>query len=286
MRQRCSRVGLAQSAQQVDGHDVARAFPDRIERHFAVDTRHDAFPAGLDITIATKALHRFLGKVAAAFANPELGQWRQNPRHDPLMRIVGVVKGPCQAQRQHTCRFALQRKVGQHVAHQGLLHQGLSERLPLCGVVQCNTQGLAHQATGAQGTIQPGHAAHFENLGDAASFLAHQPGACLHKLYFGTGVGLVTQLVLEALELNGIGLTVGQHTRQKQARQPTRSLGQDQKRVAHRGRKKPFVASHRITRAPGIAVIGHGVGGVGPHVRATLLFGHAHAHRDTRLVAP
>src|SRR6185369_5195731 len=58
-------AGLANGAQQVQRHDVARAFPDGVERHLAVDAGHDALAALFHVAVAAQALHGFLREVAA-----------------------------------------------------------------------------------------------------------------------------------------------------------------------------------------------------------------------------
>src|ERR1700680_394114 len=57
------------SAQDVEGHDIARAFPDRVERHFAIESRERTF---LDIAVTAEALHRLVDIAGRRLANPEL----------------------------------------------------------------------------------------------------------------------------------------------------------------------------------------------------------------------
>ena len=57
---------------------------------------------------------------------------------------------------------------------------------------------------GAQGTVQPGHGAHFQNLRHAASLHAHQPSRGVLELNFRAGVGVVAQLVFQPLDADGI----------------------------------------------------------------------------------
>jgi len=286
MRQRGGGIGLAQGAQQVDGHDVARAFPDAVERHLAVDARHHAFTALLHITVAAQTLHGFLGEVAAAFADPELGHGCEQAVHHLLVGVAGAVEAARQAKGERGRGFRFERQIGQHVFHQRLVDECLAKGLALRRVVERNAQRLAHQAAGAQGTVQPRHGAHGQDLRDAPALLTHQPGAGTDELHLGTRIGLVAQLVFQALDEELVHGTVGQHARQKEAAQTVGGLRQDQEGVAHGRGEKPLVAGDAEALAPGVAAGGFGARGVGAHVGSALLFGHAHAHGQAGLVAP
>jgi hypothetical protein len=117
-------------------------------------------------------------------------------------------------------------------------------------------QRLPHQAAGAQRAVEPRHRAHLEDLRDAAAFLADQPGRRAVELDFGAGVGLVAQLVLQALDADRVAAAVGQHARQEQAAQAGRGLRQHQEGVAHRRREEPLVAGDAVARAPVVAASG------------------------------
>ena len=139
--------------------------------------------------------------------------------------------------------------------------------------MECNGQGLAHQAAGAQGAVQPRHGAHFKDLLYSAALFAHQPSGGPVKLNFGTGVGLVAELVFQALDAHVVEraaicrmIKIRQHARQKQARQTHLGLRQHEECIAHRGREKPFVTDQGEAFSPRIRAIGCGARGVGPHV--------------------
>ena len=224
--------------------------------------------------------------MAATLADPELGDRRQDPRQQALLRLVRTVERPGQAQRKRTRGLAFQRQVGEYIAHQWLRIERLAKRMPLAGVVQCDSQRLAHQAAGAQSAIEPGQGAHLQNLRDATPLLADQPGGRALEFDLGAGVGLVAKFVLQALDMHRIAAAVRQDARQKQARQAAAGLGQDQERVAHGCGHEPFVPDHTVAAAPVVRPVRRRVCGVGPHIGAALLFGHAHAHGQARLVAP
>jgi hypothetical protein len=213
-------------------------------------------PALLDIAVAAQAFHGLLGEVAAALADPELGDRRQHaPLRGRSASGPGAVEGARQAHGQRGGGFALQRQVGQHVAHQRLLDQRLAEGLALRRVVQRQAQRLAHQAAGAQGAVQPRQRAHGQDLRHAAAF-SPTSQASRQELDLGAGVGLVAQLVLQALDAQALRRAVGQHARQEEARQAARRLRQHQEGVAHRRRHEPLVAGQAVARAPGVVPSG------------------------------
>ena len=100
----------------------------------------------------------------------------------------------------------------------------------------------------------------------------------------GTGVGVVAQLVLQALHGDRIQAPVGQETRHEQAAQAAGRLRQYQEGVAHGCREEPLVAGDGVALAPAVLAMRRGTGGVGAHVGAALLFRHAHADGHGRLL--
>ena len=65
------RLGAAgQRAQDVEGHDVARALPDRAQRRLAVQARH---PRRLDVAVAAQALQCLESVAGGALADVVLG---------------------------------------------------------------------------------------------------------------------------------------------------------------------------------------------------------------------
>ena len=280
----------AQRAQQVQRHDVARALPDRVQRHLAVDAGHHALALLLDVAVAAQALHRLLGEQAAALADPELGHRRQQAAHHRLVRQVGAgARGAAvlggvhrrgQAQGQGRGGLALQRHVGQHVEHQRVLHQTPPEGAPLRRVVQRERQRVPHQAGGAERAVQPRQRPHGQDLRHAAPLLADEPGERAVELHLRAGVGVVAELVLQSLDRDRVDRAVGAPARQEQAAQTLRRLRQHQEGVAHRRREEPLVACEAEAPPPGVLAVGLGARGVRANVRAALLLGHAHAHRQ------
>ena len=109
------------SAQHVEAHDVARAFPDRVQRRLAVQPRQTRFPrrsrCRRALPIASATTHR------RAFAQPVLERRRRESRQRRF-RLAGVrLERARQPQRRHDGGFGFDREVGEHVLHQRLLGQ-------------------------------------------------------------------------------------------------------------------------------------------------------------------
>ncbi|MCG3188672.1 MAG: hypothetical protein LKCHEGNO_00797 [Burkholderiaceae bacterium] len=288
MHQRIGHRAGAQRAQQIDRLDVARALPDRVDRHFAIHARHHALAVVFDVAVAAETLHRLLREQTAALADPELSDRRQHAAHQRLVAagvgpVLAAVERARQPQRQRGGGLAFEREVGQHALHRGLLDQPLAERAPLGAVVQRERQRLAHQARGAERTIEPRDRAHRQDLRHAAAFVADAPRHRVVELDLAAGVGLVAQLVFQPLDAQHVGRAVGQPARHEVAAQPAGGLREHQEGVAHRRRQEPLVAGDAHALAPGVAAVGFGARGVGTHVGAALLLGHAHAERDRGL---
>jgi hypothetical protein len=64
-------LAAVQDAQHVERHDIAGAFPDRVDRSFAIVPGDRAF---LDIAIAADALHRLIDQRGRDLAAPSIWQ--------------------------------------------------------------------------------------------------------------------------------------------------------------------------------------------------------------------
>jgi len=167
--------------------------------------------------------------------------------------------------------------VGQHLLHQRLINQMFLENAAVPAVMNGIGERQPHQPRRGHGAIEPGQRHHFHDAGNAAAFLADHPAVRRLKFHLGGGVRAIAELVLEALEAQRIDAAVRQNSRQQEAAEPSRRLRQHQKCIAHRCRHEPFVAGDQILAAGPAG--GHRLRprGVGAHVGAALLFGHAHA---------
>ena len=271
-----------QGAQHVEAHDVARALPDRGQRRLAVEARH---PRLLDVAGAAEALERLEGVVRRALARPVLadrsGQALEQLRVARVLAGVGIlarfVVGAGQAHRQGGRRLGLHAQVGQHVAHQRLVDQQLAEGAAVGGVVDRVDHARAHPGRRSDHAVQARVADHLDDRRHAASGLADHPRPGAVQLDLRGGVGVVAELVLQALDVEGVARAVGEDPRQQEAGQAVVGLGQHQEHVRHRRRAEPLVADQLVLR-PGAAAVQRPCDGrVGAHVRAALLLGHRHA---------
>ncbi len=143
-----------------------------------------------------------------------------------------------------------------------------------------------HQPGRGDGAVEPGQRHHVHDRLDAGAGLADHLADGVDELDLRRGVGAVAELVLQPLEAEAVAGAVAQDARHQEAGQPLARLRQHQERVRHRRRHEPFVAGEAVEAAAGAL----GLGGVGAHVGAALLLGHAHAERqaglfDRRLLA-
>jgi hypothetical protein len=73
-----------QRTQNVEAHDVARAFPDRIDRCLTVKPRQHAF---LDVAVAAEAFHGFVDEARRGLADPVFCRRRDQPRIGRFARV-------------------------------------------------------------------------------------------------------------------------------------------------------------------------------------------------------
>ena len=155
---------------------------------------------------------------------------------------------------------------------------------PMGGVVRRLGHGLSHQRRRADHAVESGAGDHLDDGGNAPTLLTDQPAPGPVQLDLGRGVRTVPQLVLEPLEVDGVPLTIRGPAGDEETGQPTRSLGQHEEGVAHRGRAEPLVPGEEVLGPRATAVDRDRTGQVGPHVGAALLLGHRHPHQHTGLL--
>ncbi len=225
VRQRRGGIGLAQRAQQVQRHDVACAFPDAVERHLAVDARHDAFAALFHIAVAAQALHGFLGEVAAALADPELGHGREQALHHalvlvarPLGRSCGPDAGPARWRPRTPARGRPARFSSAAVRSAPCQRPGAAT----CGSARCDSawriRPLVPSAQSSRVIVPMARI-----CGTPRPSSPTSQAVAPDELDLGAGVGLVAQLVLQALDEQLVQRAVGQHARQEQAAQAAKA---------------------------------------------------------------
>ena len=111
------------------------------------------------------------------------------------------------------------------------------------------------------------------------------PGPRAVVLDLARGVGVVAELVLEALQVHRVARAVGEHAREQEARQPLVGLGEHQEEVAHRRRAEPLVPGDLILAPVARRAEGARDGGVRAHVGAALFLGHRHPADRAALLA-
>ena len=272
----------ADGTHHVQRHHIARSFPDRNHRCFAIQAAHRAF---IHIAVTAKDLHGLARQFHAALGQPELGRRRDDALVGTLQRIIiGQREGLGQPHHHQRGGFGFERHVGQHVAHQRLIDQRLAERATVAGMVQRLDQALANQAGTAHHAVQARESGHFDDGGNTTAFLADHAPPGTTEFHLAAGVGTIAHLVLQPLDLHCVLGAIGPVARHVEAGRAAFRAGHHEVRVAHRRREEPLVAGDQVLAAAPLATQRFSARGVGPHVGATLLLRHAHADEDRVLL--
>jgi hypothetical protein len=123
--------------------------------------------------------------------------------------------------------LGLDRQVGQHVGHRGLLDQGPAEGGAVAGVVDRLRGPGPHAGGRADQAVQARVVDHPEDGPHPAALLTHEPPGHAAELDLGGGQRTRAQLLLEALEEKARVTALDQ-----EAGQPLRRLRQRQEDVA------------------------------------------------------
>src|SRR5438477_4495125 len=161
---------------------------------------------------------------------------------------MGFVEGASQPQGAGRRRLGLDREVGEHVPHQRLLDKWLAERGALACVMDRRRGPPAKSGAGADHAVQPRVVDHVDDRRYAASLLADEPRPGASELDLAGGIRAVSELVLEALDVEAVALPIGGEAGQKKAREATVGLRQDEERVAHGRRAEPLVSGELVLR--------------------------------------
>ncbi len=151
----------------------------------------------------------------------------------------------------------------------------------MAGVMDRLRQRHAHDPRRGDRAIEPSELHHVDDRAHAPALGAHAPGECIRELDLGRCVRAIAELVLQALQAQCVDGSIGRKAGHQETGEPLRRLRQHQQAVAHGRRHEPLVADDGVALARRL-----GARGVGTHVGAALLLGHAHAERDARLVRP
>ena len=264
-----------QRAQHVEADDVARPFPDAVQRGLAVEPGDRVF---LDEAVAAVAFQRLGEQGGGALAGPVFRDRDDDPGEGGRGRVTGggVGRGGG-AQGEPERRLGLQRHVGEDGAHQRLVDQGALEGAAMGGVVQGERGGLAHQRRGAERAFEAGEMRHLDDGGDAAALGADHDRLQPVELDLGGGVGAVAELVLQALDAHRVAAAVVAPALGEEAGDRLAGAGEGEEEIAGGDREEPFVAG----QAPRIARAGRGGAGLA-QIRAALFLGHRHRDAEGR----
>ena len=144
---------------------------------------------------------------------------------------------------QRDLRLELEREVGDDGAHRRLVGEAPLEHRAVADVAQRLAEAEAHLAGRGDGAVEPRQVHHLDDGAHARALGADALGIGAVEFDFRRGVRLVAELVLQALEADGVLAAVGPVARHQIAGEARRRLGQHQERVAHRRRHEPFVAA-------------------------------------------
>ena len=125
---------------------------------------------------------------------------------------------------------------------------------------------------------------HLEDGAHAAPLLAEHAPEGAAVLDLARRVAAVAELVLQALNREGVAGAVLAHPRHQEAGEAAPGLGEGEEGVAHRRRAEPLVADQEVLGAGTARGDGRRPRGVGAHVAAALLLGHRHADEGGALL--
>ncbi len=154
----------------VHAHHVRGAFPNAVQRCFAIEASHRTF---LDEAVAAVTLQRFVGDGRGARAVEELSRWSGHAGQQAFVLEIRELVGRLgDAQRHQRCGLDLDGHVSEHVGHHRPVRDRRAEGLARGRVLLSQGERLAHQAGGADREVQPGQVRMRQDLADAVAFLA------------------------------------------------------------------------------------------------------------------
>lgn len=180
---------------------AALAFPDPVERRLPVVAGERML---LDIAVAANALDRLRAHHGRALAVPELRDRCQQPPEQALFHVVAGIGGTGHAEGQMGGTGPLEHQIGEHGCLDRHSGQRLTEGAAVVGVMQRLRQRGADEPSRADREVQAGPARGRQDGRDAAPLLADEDRVGVVVLDLRRGVGPVTQLVLEALDLDTV----------------------------------------------------------------------------------
>ena len=283
-RRRTARTdsgSLCHRAQHVEADDVARAFPDAVERRLAIEPRHHRL---LDVAVAAEALER-LGRVhRRALAQPVLAHRRRQPREAARLAVASAprrrrapaapsspsppptrapdrrARSASAAGRRAACRTPRDAPRGASPAPR----RGASRRRRRCS----SRAACGSTISMMVGTPRP----------SSPTSRAQAPSNSTSLDAFER----LPSLSLSRCRWIAFLRAVGPPARHQEARQPALGLRQHEERVAHRRRAEPLVSDERRSASP-LPCVARVV--LARTSRAALLLGHRHAAQRALLLA-
>src|ERR1700722_15996836 len=131
-----------------------------------------------------------------------------------------------------------------------------------------------HAGGAANHAIQPCVADHLDDCRYAASRLAHHTCPRTMKFDLAGGVGMVAELVLQALDVKSVAWAIGQGARHQETREALVGLCEYEEQIGHRRRAEPLVPDDLVLRARPAAIQRPAGARVGVYARAPLLPAH------------
>ena len=274
-------LAIARSTSETD--DVARALPDRVERHLAIERAASVL---LDVAVAAEALP----SLRAARRRPRLQiQYFAGGRRDP--RATASTASAC-ASNAPARRIASAVAASDSSARSAstLRISGWSIRLPAERARDGARGGSPATRTARMSPARAEHAieaairSHLEDDRHAAPFVADEPRAgCVAELDLArVALDRSPSLSFSRWMRIALHLAVRREARQEEAGQSAGRLGEDQERVAHRRGEEPLVPDDRDTRA---RLTASRLRRVRAQIGAALLLGHSHPERHAALFA-
>jgi hypothetical protein len=127
-----------------------------------------------------------------------------------------------------------------------LIDQQRAEHFAMAGMVNRLHEGLTHHSRGTSDAVEARVSAHFEDGGNAASFLPHRMRPRIEEFDFGRRVRAIAKLVFQTLDIDAVAIPVRQPARHKEAGQAAVRLCEHQVGIALRRGEEPLMAGDAV----------------------------------------
>jgi hypothetical protein len=107
-------------------------------------------------------------------------------------------------------------------------------------------QRLSHKSCGGNRAVEARVVHHLDNGLNASSPFSNNVRPSLRKFNFTGSVGAIAKFVLKTLDMEFVAFARGRPTRQQETGKSPGRLGENEKRVTHRGGTKPFMPGDQI----------------------------------------